>query len=346
VVATHHNTPMNLESVTPAEAVQLYLKDREAEISKSTIYEHKTRLRRFVEWADKNGIKDTATLTRQTLFRYKAHRTEEVAPTTLENEMRTVRLFVRFCENFGCCPEGIAASITIPSAPKSKRSRDEQLTPDRAEKILDYLDTYQYCSFQHVLFAFMWKLGARIGGIRALDVEDFHESSPDGPYIEFVHRPETGTPLKNGWKSARKPPIREPLASLVEDFLEARRPPVTDVHGRRPLLATKQGRPAKTTIQRNIYALTRPCVYDDDCPHEREISECTAAARKNNASKCPPSRSPHTLRRGRATEASNNGMPEEMVCDRMDMTPEVFREHYRQSTEEDKRKLQREYLDS
>jgi len=335
-----------MESVAPAEAVQLYLKDREAEISQSTIYEHKTRLKRFVEWATENGITETATLTRQTLFRYKAHRTEEVAPTTLENEMRTVRLFIRFCESFGCCPEGIAASMTIPSAPKSKRSRDEQLKPERANKILDHLNTYNYCSFQHVLFSLLWNLGARVGGIRALDVCDFHASSPDGPYIEFAHRPETGTPLKNGWKSERKPPIRDPLAALIADFIDARRPDTTDVHGRRPLLATEQGRPAITTIQRNIYGITRPCVYDGQCPHDREISDCEAAGRKNAASKCPSSRSPHTLRRGRATENANDGMPEEMVCDRMDMTPEVFREHYRQSTEADKRQLQREYLDS
>lgn len=336
---------MNLESVSPAEAVQLYLKDREAEISQSTIYEHQTRLRRFVEWADENGIEDMTTMTRQTLFRYKAHRTDEVAPTTLENEMRTVRLFIRFCESFGCCPQGVAASMTIPSAPKSKRSRDEQLEPERAEEIIDYLETYQYCSFQHVLFELMWNLGARIGGIRALDVDDYHQTSPDGPYIEFTHRPETGTPLKNGWKSERKPPIEEDLSELLNDFIEARRPDVEDNHGRKPLVATKQGRPAKSTIQRNIYGSTRPCDYSDECPHDREIEECEAAGRYNFASQCPSSRSPHTLRRGRATKNSNNGMPEEMVCDRMDMSPEVFREHYRQSTEENKRALQREFLE-
>jgi hypothetical protein len=39
-------------------------------------------------------------------------------------------------------------------------------------------------------------------------------------------------------------------------------------------------------------------------------------------------------------------MPEEMASDRADMSPEVLREHYNAQTEEDKRGLQREFLDN
>lgn len=39
------------------------------------------------------------------------------------------------------------------------------------------------------------------------------------------------------------------------------------------------------------------------------------------------------------------GMPEETASDRMDMSPEVLREHYNVQTEEDKRALQGEFLD-
>jgi len=347
LVTIHGFTPImtRLERVSPEEAVQMYLQNRRAEVSKSTIYEHKCRLTRFIEWASGiEGLADMNQLTRQIVFRYKSHRTDEVAPSTLENEMRTFRLFVRFCENYGCCSEGVAKSIDIPTAPKSKRSRDEQLEPENAEQILDYLSNYEYCSFRHTLFTLVWNLGARISGIRALDVEDFYETSPDGPYIEFVHRPQTETPLKNGWKSERKPPVQEALSAVIADWIEARRPDVEDEYGREPLLATEQGRPAKSTIQRNIYSMTRPCFYSNGCPHDRDTDECEAVGDYNQASKCPSSRSPHTLRRGRATANANNQMPEEMICDRMDMSPEVFREHYRQQTEDDKRELQREFL--
>lgn len=42
----------------------------------------------------------------------------------------------------------------------------------------------------------------------------------------------------------------------------------------------------------------------------------------------------------------NDGMPEEMGSDRMDMSPEVLREHYNAQAEEDKRALQREFLEN
>jgi integrase len=283
-------------------------------------------------------------MTRQKAFRYKTHRIEEVAATTVENEMRTFRLFLRFCENYGCCPEGVASSVDVPTAPKSKRSRDVLLEAEQAEKILEYLETYEYCTFKHALFALMWHAGARIGGIRALDLDDFHPGHPDGPYLEFVHRPETETPLKNDWKSERKPAISDEVAEVLSDYIEGRRPDVTDKHGREPLLATKQGRPAKSTIQRNIYAITRPCVYTDECPHDREIDECEATGDYNTSMKCPSSRSPHALRRGRATTNANNGMPREMTCDRLDMSEETAEEHYLRQSEKDKRKLQREFL--
>jgi hypothetical protein len=39
-------------------------------------------------------------------------------------------------------------------------------------------------------------------------------------------------------------------------------------------------------------------------------------------------------------------MPEEMASDRADMSPEVLREQYDTQAEEDKRGLQREFLDN
>jgi integrase len=132
---------------------------------------------------------------------------------------------------------------------------------------------------------------------------------------------------------------------VIVDYIDHHRQDVTDEHGREPLLTTEQGRPHKTTVQRNIYAITRPCYYTNDCPHDREIGECEAVGHYNTASKCPSSRSPHTLRRGAATKNLNDGMPEDMACDRMDVTPDVLRDHYNVQTEDDKRELQRRFLE-
>lgn len=324
----------------------MYLEDRKPEVTQNTLYEHKCRLNRFLEWCEDKSFEDMNSMTRRKAHAYKQHRVEQVAPITVEHEMRTFRIFLRFCERIGGVPDGVAASVSVPKAKRAERSRSVSLSEDAADQILDYLAKYEYASFRHVLFNLVWNLGCRIGGIRAIDLGDFHAQSPDGPFIEFHHRPETGTPLKNKWKSERKPPIRESLRDVIVDYIEAHRHDVTDDHGRQPLLTTQQGRPAKTTIQRNIYAMTRPCYYTNDCPHDRDIDECEAVGQYNSASKCPSSRSPHALRRGAATKNLNDGMPEEMTSDRMDMSPEVLREHYNAQTEEDKRGLQRQFLDN
>jgi hypothetical protein len=40
----------------------------------------------------------------------------------------------------------------------------------------------------------MWHTMMRVGGVHALDVEDYH---PDKQYVEVRHRPDEGTPVKN-----------------------------------------------------------------------------------------------------------------------------------------------------
>jgi len=334
-----------LDQTSPEEAVQMYLKYREPEISQTTLYEHKCRLNRFLEWYDRD---DMTKMTRKVAAKYRFYRTDEVAPTTLENEIRTFRLFIRFCEDFGCVPEGVAKHIDVPTASKDHRSRDVSLEESEADAILDYLGEYHYASFKHVLFHLMWNVGARIGGVRALDAGDFRESPDpgvDGWFLDFQDRPEQGTPLKNKWKSERRVPIGDTLTQTIQDWKEHHRPDVEDNEGRKPLLATEQGRPHKTTIQRHIYGMTRPCWYGADCPEERDPDECEAAGPKQAASKCPASRSPHALRRGRATANLNKGMTKDMTSERMDMSREVLDEHYNKQTEEDKRRLQRKFLD-
>jgi integrase len=95
-----------------------------------------------------------------------------------------------------------------------------------------------------------------------------------------------------------------------------------------------------------VYAVTRPCYYTNEYPNDRTLDECEAVGQYNSASKCPSLHSPHALRRGSATRDLNDGMPEGIASDRLDKSPEVLQEHYNAQTEEDKRGLQREFLDN
>jgi len=76
-----------LESTSPAEAVELYIEDRKPEIAKSTVYEHRCRLNRFLEWVEaENPLEDMTEMTRRKAQQYKVHRSGEVAPSTVETE--------------------------------------------------------------------------------------------------------------------------------------------------------------------------------------------------------------------------------------------------------------------
>lgn len=52
---------MNLEPIDPETAVELYLAEREAEATESTIRSHGSRLNHFVRWCDERDIDNLTT---------------------------------------------------------------------------------------------------------------------------------------------------------------------------------------------------------------------------------------------------------------------------------------------
>ena len=151
----------------------------------------------------------------------------------------------------------------------------------------------------------------RRGAAHALDVDDY---DPNGQYLELHHRPDTGTPIKNGFDGERLVDLSGWLCNLLDDWIRDRRSDVTDSYGREPLLATRQGRPAKTTIAKYCYQYSRPCVYGDECPYDRKPETCEAVEDRS-ASICPSSISPHAIRRGSITHHLKEEVPETAVSD-------------------------------
>jgi hypothetical protein len=186
-----------------------------------------------------------------------------------------------------------------------------------------------------------------MGAIRAIDLDDF---DPEQCVIRLRHRPgdsddrDDWTPLKNGADGERNVNLSADLNTLIKDYVGDRRDEVTDRYGRQPLLTTSQGRPAVTTIQRDLYKMTRPCVISDDCPHDRDPEECDAAT-SSRASKCPSSTSPHPLRRWSIMRQLDAGVPKELLSDRVDVSVPVLEKHYDQRSKERKRERRKEVLD-
>ncbi|MGM7319829.1 hypothetical protein, partial [Idiomarina sp. ST10R2A5] len=78
--------------------------------------------------------------------------------------------------------------VDLPSLTKDDQVSDSTIQPERVPEILKYLSKYEYASRDHAIWALVWHTGVRLGGLRALDLDDVH-LDVDKPRIELVHRP-------------------------------------------------------------------------------------------------------------------------------------------------------------
>lgn len=329
-----------LEPISPQEAVNYYLRNRADEISHETHRKHGDRLKQFVIWCDENGYDNLNDLTGRRLLEYREWRGQDIKPITLKNNLWTLKTFLRFCEDIDAVPPGISEKVLIPKTGPEDEAREVYVSKEEADEILAFLGKYEYASLRHALFTTLWKTGMRSGTLRGLDLDDF---KPEIPALAITHRAPTGTPLKNKKRGEREIHLTDETAQVLADYIEHTRPDVTDDYDRRPLFAGRTTRVGKTVIQRNIYTATRPCFYTGECPHDRDLEDCEAN-RYNTASKCPSSKSPHTLRRGYITAALNAGQPLDVTAERTDVSREVLDKNYDARTNNEKRELRSQFL--
>ena len=333
-----------IEPITPDEAVQQYLTHRKTDLAESSHQNHRYRLERFLEWCEEEGIDNMNSITGRAIHTYTQARAEEVASTTLRAQLSTIRSFLRFCERIEAVPEGVSEKTLTPSLNYGDEVQDGMLTAASAEAIQEYLRTFEYVLFRHALFETLWHTGVWMGTARAFDVADYHS---EDQYLEVVHRPETGTtgtPLKNKERGERYINLSADVCDVLDDFLDVRHPHVEDEHGGVPLFGTETGRAGKTVIQKNIYAVMRPCHYTNECPYDREIEECEAVTDYGAASKCPSSVSPHPVRRGAITVHLNADVPKEVPSDCMDVSVDTLDKHYDGRMKAERRKQRRQHL--
>jgi site-specific recombinase XerD len=332
---------MTLEPITPERAIELYLDHRRNEVAAQTLRSHRSRLQFFLGWCHDNDISNLNELTGRKLHEYRTWRRNDgdLSKVSEKTQMATLRVFVKFLESIDAVDPDLHTKVQLPSLSKHDDVRTEMVDEETAEQLLEYLEKYHYASLRHVVFTLAWRTAMRRGTMHALDIQDYH---PDDQYIETTHR--LPTPLKNQESGERYIALSDEVCELLDAWIADLRPDVTDDQSRSPLLASKQGRLHPSTIQNIAYSLTRPCVYSDECPHDRDIDECEATTR-NSASRCPSSRSPHAVRRGAITNWLSNDVPEKVVSDRANVAPDVLEKHYDQREERDKMEQRRNHLD-
>lgn len=349
----------DLQPLGPREAIDLYLDARRDDCSERTLDAQMYRLRAFATWCEEEGIENLNGLDGRDLYAYRVWRREggysddedgepaELKTVTLRGDLATLRAFLRFCGDVDAVPEELFTQVPLPQTGAAEDVSDSTLDPDRAQAALDYLETYQFASTEHVVLLVLWHTGCRVGELRALDLDDCdldgERPNADGPAVKFVHRPETDTPLKNKERGERWNSISAFVADVLKAYIDGPRPTVTDDYGREPLIASQYGRMSRSTIRDTLYRVTRPCWYGDPCPHDRDPETCEAT-QYAKMSTCPSARSPHDVRSGRVTAYRLSDVPRVVVSDRMDASEQVLDKHYDRRSGRQRAEQRRDHL--
>ena len=329
----------DLEPLSPEDGVEMYLDHRRGSLHQRTIQAHGYRLKQFTEWLADEDITNLNDLTGRTIERYFADRRRDgVKETTIRGNSYTYRAFLRYCEAIEAVPKDLHEKVLIPELDKHQLARDHDLRPERVEDLLDHYRQFAYASREHVILELLFHVGCRVGALHGVDLSDYH---PDEQFMEFVHR-EPETPLKNDVHGERPVALSERVVDVIEDYRRVNRPDASDDQGRRPLIATKQGRMSISAMRDTVYRMTRPCEYGE-CPHDRDPETCEAM-QTGRASKCPSSRAPHDVRAAAIMRMRGLDIPAEVVSARVNATQEVIEDYYDERTPRERMEQRRSKL--
>lgn len=326
--------------LSPMEGVSRFLEHRESGVAESTYQNNKTTLEQFAAWCGERGIENLNELTGRDMADFVAWRRRKVKPITLQKSLSAVRMALGYWADIDAVPQGLREKVHAPELPDGAEARDSKISADRADAIIRYLDRFQYASRDHAVALLLWTTGMRLGALRGLDVDDLrHEQEA----IAVRHRPDEGTPLKNGREGERWIWLGPSVFQTVREYAETQRIDVSDEFGRAPLFTSREGRLSTTGIRNITYRCTQPCLLGE-CPHDREPETCEAIGADNVPSKCPSTRSPHSWRRGAITDHLIRGISPDVVSERMNVSLDVLYKHYDARKPDEKMAVRKRHL--
>jgi len=271
----------SLEPIVPEEAVEQYLMSGGQDASESTIQNHRYRLKHFLKWCEHASIENLNELSGRDCENYKNWRTgqDDTVDITLEQQLRTVRVFLRYCESIEAIEAGIPEKLILPNISKGEAVRDDTITHEEACAIREHLRKYEYGSKEHVIFCLLYHTGMRKRACVSLDVVGWHS---EDEYIEVQYWPDASvsTPLKLKQGGERNLSILDAgLSEAMDDYLSHNRIPHTEPDGRESLCTTSNGRISGNAVQSIVYRVTRPCYYGK----EGRYSACGEGVRKGDS---------------------------------------------------------------
>jgi site-specific recombinase XerD len=323
------------EDYEPTEAAEHWINRRKIDHTENTIRSNQKDIDPFLHWCETNNISRIGDLTSLAIEQYHdyALSRDDWKPITIKNKLQTLKQFLEFLGEKGFTPEYLHPVVSVP-----KLDRREEINTEKWDK-KDALPQIRYMrqssewfgTFQHAIIEVLWFTGRRLGAVIALDLDDYvpepADSDPaNGPYIDFKHRPDEGTGLKNKLDAESPIEISRDVADALDYYIARERNDSRDKNGRKPLFTTRMGRASKGKVRGATYLATQPCKRTS-CPHGKNPDKCDYRKR-DHASKCPSSRSPHRLRTGSVQWQLDQGVTPEDVSDRVDASVGTLRKHY------------------
>lgn len=112
----------DLESLAPAEALQMYLRVNPFGHTDAVLQGHMYRLQAFVQWCEEYGIGDLTDLSGRDLHRYRIWRQDgngegrqPMKLVALRRQLATLRRFLRFCGRVGAVPVDFFDAVSLPA---------------------------------------------------------------------------------------------------------------------------------------------------------------------------------------------------------------------------------------
>ncbi|WP_311173952.1 tyrosine-type recombinase/integrase [Halobellus ordinarius] len=319
----------------PTAAGEYWINKRQIDHTENTIHSNRKDLDPFLMWCDEHDIDRVGDLTEWTIEQYEdyAHAREDWSPITIKNKLQTLKQFLRFLGEKGAFDGYLHPAVTVPDLDRSQEVNTEKWDKTDALPQIRFMRTSAkwYGTFQHAVTEVAWFTGRRVQAIAGLDLSDYtrepdEEDTADGPYLDFNHRADEGTGLKNKLDSEEPIEISPEVADVLDHYIARERNDKRDENGREPLFTTRQGRASIAKIRGAIYIATQPCIRIA-CPHGENAKKCEYRKR-DHASKCPSSRSPHRIRTGSIQWQLDQGIDPEDVSDRVDASVDTIRRHY------------------
>lgn len=328
-------TPSDARDLDLTVAGEFWIDKQRIDHTDNTIHSYYKDLQPFLNWCDRNDIDRVGDLDVWIIERYEqyAHAREDWKGVTIKNKLQTLKQFLEFLGERDATDGFLHPSVSVPNLDRSKEVNSEKWDKSDAIPQIRHMrnSTKLYGTFRHAVTEVAWFTGRRVQAISGLDLGDYIREPDDddpaeGPYLDFRHREDQGTRLKNGLDSEAPVEISEEVADTLDHFIARERNDKRDDHGRKPLFTTRQGRASIGKIRGATYLATQPCIRTA-CPHGENPKKCEYRKR-DHASKCPSSRSPHRIRTGSIQWQLDQGIAIEDVAVRVDASVDTIRRHY------------------